>query len=168
MSSSSPADWLERLSVFIGRTVAWGVAAMTAVMFLVVVLRYFLGMGSIALQESVIYFHSLVFMLGLAWTLADDQHVRVDILYQRWSERTRAWIDLAGVLLLLLPVCVVIIATSIPYVADSWQVSETSREAGGLPFIYLLKTLIPVAGTLLALQGVAMGLRALVIIRGRV
>ena len=162
----STARCLEALSRLVGRIVAWGILLMTLLMFGVVILRYFLESGSIALQESVIYFHSLVFMLGLAWTLADDQHVRVDIFYRRWSARTRAWIDLGGSILFLLPICVVLLVTSIPYVADSWSVGETSREAGGLPFIYVLKTLIPVAASLLGLQGIAIILRSVQVLRG--
>lgn len=167
MMLDTVAKMFEKLSRVVGRAVAWCVLLMTLVMFAVVVLRYFFGAGSIALQESVLYFHSLVFMLGLAWTLADDQHVRVDIFYSSWSARARAWVDLGGALVFLLPICVVILVTSIPYVMDSWAVMETSREAGGLPFVYALKTLIPVAAILLGLQAIAMALHSVQVLRGR-
>lgn len=156
---------LEIISSSIGRIVAWAVLLMTLVMFAVVVLRYFLETGSIALQESVIYLHAMVFMLGLAWTLADEQHVRVDIFYQNFSPHTRAWINLLGTLLFLLPLCLVILVTSLPYVAGSWAVGETSREAGGLGYLYVLKSLIPLAAGLLGLQGIALALKSIITLR---
>lgn len=152
---------IDGISEFTGRIVAWAVLLMALVMFAVVVLRYFFSTGSIALQEIVLYLHAMAFMLGLAWTLADDQHVRVDIFYRNWPARRRAWVNLFGVVLLLLPVCITLLVTSIPYVINSWAVSETSREAGGLQHVYLLKTLIPVAIGLLGLQGIALALRSL-------
>lgn len=158
---------LTRICYWTGRIAAWGTLAMVVVMFAVVVLRYLFGMGSIALQESVLYFHSVVFLLGAAWTLADDQHVRVDVFYRGFSTSRRAWVDLAGTLLFLFPVAVMLLATSRGYVADSWAVREASREAGGLAYVYLLKTLIPVAALLLLLQGIAIVLRCIDVIRSR-
>lgn len=158
---------IERLVAITGRVAAWGTLAMVLVMFAVVVLRYLFGAGSIAMQESVLYFHSIVFLLGAAWTLADDQHVRVDVFYRGFSETRRAWVDLAGTVLLLLPVAVLLLITSWKYVGDSWAVREVSREAGGLAYVYLLKTLIPVAAALLILQGISMVLRCVNVIRRR-
>jgi TRAP-type mannitol/chloroaromatic compound transport system permease small subunit len=139
---------------------------MVIITFSVVVLRYVFESGSIALQESVTYMHAVVFMLCAAYTLKHDAHVRVDIFYQRWSVRTRAWADLLGTLLLLVPVCVFIIASSLGYVAASWSILEGSQEAGGLDGVYLLKTAIPVMAGLLLLQGCALALHRLLIITG--
>lgn len=139
----------------IGRGVAWLVLGMVAGYALVVVLRYGFAIGSIALQESVTYMHALVFLLAAAHTLNVDEHVRVDIFYRKWSARRRAWVDLAGSLLLLLPFSLFLFAMSWGYVVDSWQRLEASPAPGGLPFVYLLKTLILVAAAQLALAALA-------------
>lgn len=166
MTLARVLDVTESLVRLVGRVISWAVLLMTLIMFVIVVLRHFFNTGSIALQESVLYLHAAVFMLGLAWTLADDGHVRVDIFYQQRSSRGRAWTDLLGSLLLLLPMCAVLFLGSLSYVADAWSVAEGSREAGGLPYVYLLKTVIPVAIFLLGLQGMIMALRAWQQLRG--
>lgn len=161
---------LDALAEWTGRAVSWLTLAMVAATVAVVVLRYAAGVGLIWLQESVNWMHALVFMLGAAYTLKADEHVRVDVFYRRMSERGRAIVDLAGTLLFLLPLCAFLIVESWPWVAASWRVAERSREAGGLPMLYLLKSLIPLMAALLALQGIAGGLRALLRLRaaGRV
>jgi TRAP-type mannitol/chloroaromatic compound transport system permease small subunit len=160
------AHALDRLAELTGRIISWLTLAMVIITFTVVVLRYVFETGSIALQESATYLHAVVFMLCAAYTLKQDAHVRVDIFYQRWSARTRAWVDLIGTLLLLLPVCVFIIASSLDYVALSWSIREGSQEAGGLDGVFLLKTVIPVMAGLLLLQGCALALHRLLIITG--
>lgn len=150
-----------------GRSVAWLVLAMMAVTVLVVVLRYGFGIGSIALQESIMYLHGLVFMLGIPYALRHDAHVRVDVLYGRFSPRTRDWIDLAGHLLFLLPLAIFIVWVSLDYTARAWRIREGSSEANGLEAVFLLKTLIPVLGGMLILQGVAEILRIVARLTGR-
>ncbi len=155
------AQRLDQMNDFVGRSVSWLTLAMVLVTFVVVVLRYLFNMGWIAMQESIIYMHALVFMLGASYTLRHDGHVRVDIIYTRLGLRGRAWVELLGNLLLLMPVTLFIIWVSWDYVTSSWGLLEGSREAGGLPGVFLLKTTIPLMGLLLLLQGVANGLRAL-------
>ena len=155
------AQRLDQMNDFVGRSVSWLTLAMVLVTFVVVVLRYLFNMGWIAMQESIIYMHALVFMLGASYTLRHDGHVRVDIIYNRLGLRGRAWVELLGNLLLLMPVTLFIIWVSWDYVTSSWGLLEGSREAGGLPGVFLLKTTIPLMGLLLLLQGVANGLRAL-------
>ena len=138
-----------------GRTISWLTLAMAVLTTTVVVMRYLLEISSIALQESVIYLHATVFLLGAAFTLKRGGHVRVDLLYRRLSPRHQALIDALGGLLLLLPVCAVIFWLCLDYVAASWQVMEVSTEPGGLPFIYLLKSLLLVMPITLGLQGLA-------------
>lgn len=150
----------------IGRGVAWLTLTMVLVMLLIVILRYLFNEGSIKLQESVVYFHSLVFLLGAAFTLKHDGHVRVDIFYRGMSERRRALVDALGVTLLLIPTCLFILIVSLPYVQESWRLLEGSREPGGLPGVFLLKTLIPVAMGLLILQGLVLLLRSVRRLRG--
>jgi len=101
----------------------------------------------------------VVFMLGAAYTLRHDEHVRVDVLYRRMSDRSRAIVDLAGTVLFLLPLCGYLLYETVPYVESSWRVAERSREAGGLPALYLLKAVIPLMAVLLAIQGLATVLR---------
>jgi len=133
---------------------------MVLVQFLVVLLRYLFGIGSIWLTESIVYAHAMLFLLAAAWTLAAGGHVRVDIFYSGASARRRAWIDLCGAGLLLLPFMFAIFVLSLPYVGRSWSMLERSREASGLPLVFALKTLIPIFAMLLALQGFAQAVRA--------
>lgn len=153
------ASGLESVNGWIGRGVSWLSLAMVLVTFTVVVLRYAFDAGSIALQESVTYMHAVLFMVGVAYTLQVDGHVRVDIFYQRFSRRGRAWVDLLGTLFLLIPVCLFILTASWHYVTESWSIHEGSREAGGIPAVYLLKTLLVIMPVLLLTQGVAWVLR---------
>ncbi len=146
---------LDRISAAIGHSVAWLSLALVLVTFLVVILRYLFDTGSIALQESALYLHATLFMLGAAWTLKIDGHVRVDVLYRRFSARGRAVADLFGTLVFLLPTCGFLLWISLDYVEAAWRVREASPEAGGLPFVYLLKTLIPVTALLLIVQGIS-------------
>jgi TRAP-type mannitol/chloroaromatic compound transport system permease small subunit len=112
------------------------------------------------------YAHAGLFLLAAAWTLQAGGHVRVDVFYAEASPRTRAWIDVFGTLVFLLPFAAAVFWLSLPYVGRSWAVLERSPEASGLPFVYLLKTLIPVFAALMALQGVAQAVRAVVVLRG--
>jgi TRAP-type mannitol/chloroaromatic compound transport system permease small subunit len=155
------ANLIDRLNETIGRALAWLTLLMVLVTFAVVVLRYGFDWGSIAMQESVNYLHAVVFMAGAAYTLKHDEHVRVDIFYSQLSPRGKAWINLLGTFILLLPFCIFLIWVSLPYVLNSWQLLEGSREAGGLPLVYLLKTFIPLLGVLLLLQGLSLLARSL-------
>jgi TRAP-type mannitol/chloroaromatic compound transport system permease small subunit len=136
------------------------VLAVVLVQFALVVARYVISYGSIWLTESVTYGHATLIMLAAAWTLKAGGHVRVDVFYAHASERTRALIDLAGSLLLLLPFTLVLLWLSVPYAARSWAILERSQEVGGLPLVFVLKTLLPLFALLMALQGVAQAIRA--------
>jgi TRAP-type mannitol/chloroaromatic compound transport system permease small subunit len=153
------ADRIDAAIRRVGEWAAWLALGMVLVTFAVVVLRYAFDIGSIALQESVTYMHAVLFMLGIAYTLGRNGHVRVDILYERLSRRGRARVDLIGTLLLLIPVCVLISWLGWAYVAESWRVQEASRETGGLPAVYLLKSLILIMPILLLAQGLSNALR---------
>ena len=154
------ADRIDRLNGAVGRTVAWLCLLVVVVQFAVVVMRYVFGIGSIWLTETIVYGHATLFMLASAWTLREGGHVRVDIFYADARPRTRALVDLCGALLLLLPFMGVLFYFAVPYVGRSWAILETSRETSGLPFVYLLKTLIPAFALLMALQGMAQAIRA--------
>jgi len=151
---------IDRLNKAIGRAVAWLVLAVVLLQFALVIARYLFGLGSVRLTESIIYAHATVFMLAAAWTLSAGGHVRVDIFYAEASPRTKALVELVGALLLLLPFMLVLIWLSVPYVARSWAILEHSQEASGLPIVFALKTLIPLFALLMASQGVAQAIRA--------
>ncbi len=168
MSDQSRPDLAARIDRFsdgLGHAVAWLTLFMVLLTFLVVLLRYGFDTGWIALQESVTWLHACVFMLGASYALRRDSHVRVDIFYQKFSPRGRAWVDLLGSLLLLLPVCLFIFYASWDYVAESWEIGEGSAETGGLPALYLLKSLLLLMPALLILQGLAHALRAATLLR---
>jgi TRAP-type mannitol/chloroaromatic compound transport system permease small subunit len=165
---SRVADSLRFVNRCIGRTVAWLTFVMVIITSIVVVDRYWFSAGSIRLQESISFMHAAVFMLAAAYTLAANDHVRVDIFYSRMNPRQRALVDLMGTIILLLPFCIFLIWTSWDYVATSWAINESSRETGGLPFPFpaVLKSFIPIAALLLIMQGLAMILEAIQILRG--
>lgn len=140
----------------VGHFVSWLVLALVLVTFLVVVLRYLFDLSWVMMQESIIYLHGLVFMLGAAYTLKHEGHVRVDIIYQRCTLVGKAWIDLLGTVFLLLPVAGFILWSSWDYVMSSWDILEASRNSGGLPFVYLLKTCLLLMSGLLILQGLSL------------
>ena len=153
----------------IGRAAAWLTVLMVLVTVAVVLMRYGFDAGQIWLQETVVWMHAVVFMLGAAHTLRAEQHVRVDIFYRRMPQRRRAWIDLIGVLIFLLPMCVFLASTSFDFVAQSWSIREASREPGGLPypFIPMLKSVLLLMPITVALQGLSMFLKSLQALRGR-
>ena len=155
---------IDTFTEYCGKTVAWLTAAMVVVTCTIVVMRYALESGSIALQESLTYLHALVFMGGISFTLKRGGHVRVDIFYRKFSTRSKAYVDLAGAILLLLPVTLVIFWLSLDYVNNSWAIKEVSSESTGLPWVYLLKTLLLIMPVALLLQGFAEFLKALHIV----
>ena len=157
---------INHLTELSGRALAWLLPCMVLLTLAVVVLRYLFDLGSIALQESVLYMHGACLLLGLAYTLKHDAHVRVDVLAGRLAPRARLGIELLGHLLFLLPLCTAIVWFCSDYVAASWRVREGSPEVGGIPGIYLLKSLLLLAAVLLALQALAEVLRVVRALRG--
>jgi TRAP-type mannitol/chloroaromatic compound transport system permease small subunit len=158
------ADRIDRLIAAIGRVVRWLALLVVLLQFAVVLMRYAIGTGSIWASEAVVYGHAALFMLAAGWTLQENGHVRVDVFYSEATPHTKALVDLLGALLLLLPFVAVIAWFAMPYVARSWTILERSREVSGLPFVYLLKTLIPLFALLLGLQGIAQAIRAALVL----
>ena len=159
---------LDRFSDVTGRVIAWLTLVMVIVTFVIVVMRYAFDAGQIWLQESVTWMHAAVFMIGAAYTLLHEEHVRVDIFYRSMSEQRRAWVDLLGVLMFLLPVCAYLAWASFDFAAVSWSIRESSREPGGLPypFVPILKSVVIVMPLTVGLQGVSLALRSVARIRG--
>lgn len=150
------AEATDRFVCAVGRAASWLCLIMVLVAGVVVTLRYFFGIGWIWLQETVTWMHAAVFMLAAAYTLSSDEHVRVDVLYRKMTPRRQAIVDTVGVLVLLLPTCGWILWSAWDYVISSWRVGEASLETGGLPGLFLLKSLIVVAPALLAVEGVGL------------
>ena len=121
----------------------------------VVAARYIFNIGSIGIQELVMYLHGCVFMIGIAFTLKEEGHVRVDVLHEKLSEKNKAIIDIIGTLFFLMPFCFFIFFISLEYVRFAWTVQESSPDPGGLPGVFLLKTLIPIMAILVGFQGIS-------------
>ncbi|WP_290696924.1 TRAP transporter small permease subunit [Amphritea sp.] len=158
---------LDSFSEWTGRSIAWLTLLMVLVTFVVVVMRYVLNIGNIQLQESMIYMHSFIFLLGAGYTLKHDGHVRVDIFYRPLGERGKAIINIIGTLFLLLPVSLFIFWISWEYVAFSWLTLEGSQEAGGIEALFILKTSLLLMPLMMALQGIAELLRNLMVLTGQ-
>ena len=160
------AESVDRIGHAIARAIRWLALLMVLITVAVVLMRYLFNTGAIPLQESVIYMHGVLFMLGIPYGLSRDTHVRVDLIYSRLSDSHKRYVDTAGHVLFLIPVSIFILVTSAPYVAASWRVLEGSAEVGGIPGIFLLKSLIPIMAVLLLLQGVSEILRKLLAPQG--
>ncbi len=159
---------IDRFSALTGRITAWLALVMVLVTCVVVILRYVFDLGFIWLQESVTWMHAVVFMLGAAYALQRDEHVRVDVFYREFNLRRRAIVDIAGVLVFLLPLCLYLGWSAWDFVAASWKIREASRESGGLPYpmVPLLKSVLILMPALLTLQGIALLLRSIAVLRG--
>ena len=147
-------DWINEL---VGKFVAWLVVLMVALTFYDVLMRYLFSSGSVALQELEWHLFSMILLLGAAYTLKHRGHVRVDLVYasRKLNDRHRAIIDLLGNLFMLLPFCLLIIFSSIPFIETAYLAKEHSPDPGGLPFRWILKSMIAIGFALLALQGLA-------------
>lgn len=157
------ANLIEKISEGVGRISGWLVVALVLLICYDVAMRYLFQAGSVALQEMEWHIFALIFLLGAAYTLKYDEHVRVDVFYHaRWmTPGRRAWVDLLGCLFMLLPFCGLMVYSSLPFVSQAYGWGEASPDPGGLPYRWLLKAMIPFGFMLLALQGVAMCIRCL-------
>lgn len=160
---------IDRISAILGKAASWLTLFMVLVTFIVVVMRYVFDAGLIWLQESVTWMHAVVFMVGAAYTLQQEEHVRVDVFYRTMSARRRAWVDAIGVIVFVWPLCLLLAWKSHDFVAASWGLKEASRESGGLPYplVPLLKTVLLVMPVAVALQGASLFMRSLSTLRGR-
>lgn len=157
---------VDRLNEHVGRVVAWLTLATVLICAGVVFLRYALSIGFIWMQELYVWTYAVVFMVGAGYTLLHGGHVRVDIFYARMSARRKAVVDLIGTIVFLLPWLAVLLAVALPYVSASWALAEPSSQNGGLPGLFLLKTVILVFGVLLGLQALALIARSLLVLGG--
>lgn len=149
---------IDALNNAVGNTVAWFTLGMVLIQTVVVIQRYVFGIGSILLQESIMYLHGLVFLLASGYTLLHNGHVRVDVFYRNAKRTSKALIDFLGCYVFLFPVMLVVIEVTLPYVQLAWIVREGSTETSGIQGVYLLKTAILVFAGLLLLQGLSMAI----------
>lgn len=164
--ANNTSNWIAHVTEFAGSVAVVAVVGLVVSQFSVVLLRYFFSTGSIELQEIVVYFHAMIFMLGVGITLMKNEHVRLDIFYAKLKPRARASVNLAGTTLLLIPFALTVAVTGFDYVSRSWATSESSVEVSGLNYVYLLKTVILVFTLLLLLQAVNWIFDALRVLRG--
>ncbi|MCB1754183.1 MAG: TRAP transporter small permease subunit [Gammaproteobacteria bacterium] len=166
MTTTQTIDLIERVIEWAGWLARLCVLALVLLVASDVILRYLFSIGPVALQELEWHLISPIALLGLSYTMKHGGDVRVDFLYERFSWRLRALVNLFGAILTV-AVSLIITYLSIAYVAQSWQLGEGSPDPGGLPMRYLLKAFIPLGFTLLALQGLAASLRAWLTLRGQ-
>ncbi len=160
------ARWVDGINEWVGRTVSWLSFGIVVVTFLVAMLRYIFNLGWVWMQESYVWMHGIVFMVASGYTLLYDGHVRVDIFYRDASERFKAWVDLFGSLFLLLPGIGIVWYAAYTYVLMSWIRVEQSREAGGMPGLFLLKSCMLAFCVLVGLQGLALAFRSILVLTG--
>lgn len=151
------ANKIDTLTEYTGKGISWLVLVLVILVGYDVSMRYLLNSGSIAIQELEWHLFSIIFLISAAYTLKHDEHVRLDILYRSrfLNDRHRAWVDVIGALLILLPFCLLIIISAWPFVSQAYIHNEASPDPGGLPARWLIKTMIPVGFCLLLLQGIA-------------
>ena len=158
--------WIDRFTDIIGGIATVAMFLMLLNVFYDAIMRYFFRTGSIAMQEMEWHLFSVVFMFGIAYALKEDGHVRVDILYDRLSPRTQGIINIAGTLLLLLPISVLIIHGSIWFVHEAYQSGEISGDPGGLTHRWIIKAVIPISFIFLIISSLGFMIRNYNIIRG--
>lgn len=161
------ARLIDSVNEFVGNLIAWVTLLIVLVVFVDVVMRYALNISFVFTQELEWHLFSAVFLLGAGYTLLHDGHVRVDIIYQAVSEKTRAWINLIGVIFFLIPGCYLIIYTSYNFTYESWSTLEGSGDPGGIPYRFLIKSAIPIGFGLLLIQGFSLGIKSFLILCGQ-
>ena len=158
--------WIDNMNEWVGSGVAWVTLGLVLVVFVDVVMRYLLNKSYVFTQELEWHLFGFIFLIGAGYTLLHDGHVRVDIIYQRLGIKGRAWTNLLGVILFLIPGCIMVITTSWQFAANSFSMMEGSPDPGGIPFRFIIKGCIPVGFTLLLLQGFSLGLHSIMQILG--
>lgn len=158
---------IDRLNDLVGRGVSWLTTGMVVLTAYDTIMRYGFNRGSVGLQELEWHLFAVVFLVGAGYTLKEDAHVRVDVFYARLDERKRAWINLVGVFVALIPFCLLVMFATKGFVASSWAVRETSPDPGGLQARYILKAMIPLGFFLIGLQGISEAIKSLLIIAGK-
>ncbi len=153
--------FIDSINDWVGRAISWLLVVMVLNVFLVVVLRYVFSFGAIWMQELYVWSHAIVFLMGAGYTLLHKGHVRIDLIYRSASNKYKSLIDLLGSVFFALPVIYVIFIKSLPMVERSWKVLEKSAEAGGLPGLFLFKTVLLVFPLLFGIQFISLALKSI-------
>jgi TRAP-type mannitol/chloroaromatic compound transport system permease small subunit len=153
--------------VAVGRWISWLWLALLVIIVLNVVLRYVFGEGRVEFEELQWHLYSAGFLLGMAYAYEGDAHIRVDVLHERFSPRLKAWVELYGILLLLLPFIALVLVFSVPFVASSYRLGEVSQAPGGLPYRWLIKAMLPLGFSLLLVATLSRLTRVWVMLFGR-
>ena len=160
------SSWIDAINQQVGRMVAWVSLGLVAVIFIDVTMRYLFNTSFVFTQELEWQLFGFIFLIGAGFTLLHDGHVRVDIFYQRLGFKNRAWVNLGGVLLFLIPGCLMVITTSWKFTMNAFEILEGSPDPGGIPFRFIVKGFIPVGFSLLFLQGISLGIHSVLQILG--
>lgn len=158
---------VDRFNDFVGRSIAWLIFGSVLICAATAILRYALNIGFVWMQELYVVLFGLNFTLAAGWAYYRNQHVRVDLVHVRMKERTRAWVELAGFFILLLPWLIAIVYAAVPFVGLSWRIFESSSQASGMPGVFLYKTAIPVFCVVLGVQGLAAVARSVLVLANR-
>ncbi|MBW1711886.1 MAG: TRAP transporter small permease subunit [Deltaproteobacteria bacterium] len=157
---------IDGLNRIMGQVAGWMVLALVLITVYDVVMRYVFRAGSVGIQEAEWHLYSANFLLAAGWTLLNRGHVRVDMLYQRFKLKTKAWVDVVGSVLFCIPYCLLILWAAWPFVLDSWVLNEGSPDPGGLPARYVLKTIILVSFVLLGFQAISETIKNVLVLKG--
>ena len=160
------SGWIDAINQRVGRLVAWVSLGLVLVIFVDVTMRYMFNTSFVFTQELEWHLFAFIFLIGAGFTLLHDGHVRVDIFYQRLGFRGKAWVNFVGVLLFLIPGCIMVITTSWKFTMNSFAILEGSPDPGGIPLRFIIKGCIPVGFFLLLLQGISLGIHSLLQILG--
>lgn len=159
-------DTIEAINEMVGRSVSWVTFGLVLVVFTDVIMRYLFKTSFVFVQELEWHLFSVIFLIGAGYALLHDEHVRVDIFYQRLSVRNKAWVNLIGTAFFLFPGCYMIIVTSIPFAYDSFLIMEGSPDPGGVPLRFIIKSMIPIGFIFVALQGLSLLIKSLLVVLG--
>ena len=146
---------IDKLTDNIANGLLYILIVLIVLVFSTVFFRYVFNMSYIIIQEIIMYLHALIFMFGISYALKENSHVKIDVLYNSLNKRTQRVISIAGLVSFILPTALFIIYVSIDMVTQSWMILEGSSEAGGLDLVFILKSLIPISGILIFLQGIS-------------
>jgi TRAP-type mannitol/chloroaromatic compound transport system permease small subunit len=160
------SKFIDAINERIGKLTAWLTTILVLLFCYDVITRYVFNTSSVAMFELEWHLFSIVFLVGAGYTLKHDRHVRVDILYAKFSPKGKALVNLLGTLLFLIPFCILVFRGTIPYIELSWKIGEGSSDAGGLPHRYIIKSFMLLGFLLLFLQGISVVCKALVVLIG--
>lgn len=157
---------LDNINEWVGKTFSWATTIMVWIIFGLVIMRYGLGIFSQKASELTTYFFAISFLMASGYAFKNENHVRVDLFYAKWSDKRKAWVNLLGGILFLLPWCIVSIIVCFEYAMTSFTRGEVSDQPSGLPAVYILKFILLFGFVLLIIQGVSSMLRAIAVING--